>query len=543
MKKSFKFIDYAIIFIISIQILIFILYPFLRVFIYSFFSKGNFSLEGFMFLKNSKHLIINSLYVAISVTVLTIFISISIAIFCYITNKKIKNIISFILMLTMISPPFVSALSYIKLFGRRGFITYNILQMSVDIYGATGIIFMQSISLISLSALIIISSLDNVDKSQINSARSLGAKTNNVIVDILLPELKSSIKVVSILAFIRSLADFSTPLIIGGAYETLASRSYLTFISEGDILQAGAMNVILCIPVVISFIFYIKYSKMIIKTNKGHNNSELNLRKNGIIFYVSSIFAIIFLLFIFLQYVTIILSAFIDYNKGKMVFTLAHIKELSNYTNKTIFRSIYYSLIAAFWGSVIGMLLQYYIVIRNKKYLKMFDLISTIPYVLPGTFFGIGYILSFNKEPLNLIGTTIIVILNVTFKQLPFSTKIFNISMTNIDKNEILSGKDLGANEFYIFKDIVFPNSLKEFFVSLINNFNATMTTVGSIIFIVYPRQKVLTLVMFDVINSGKYEIASAIALLIIVICILFNFIFLMLNYILKKGGLYVFKS
>ena len=61
------------------------------------------------------------------------------------------------------------------------------------------------------------------------------------------------------------------------------------------------------------------------------------------------------------------------------------------------------------------------------------------------------------------------------------------------------------------------------------------MTTVGSIIFIVYPGQKVLTLIMFDVINSGKYDIASVIALLIILICICFSIIFLCINILIKN--------
>ena len=68
--------------------------------------------------------------------------------------------------------------------------------------------------------------------------------------------------------------------------------------------------------------------------------------------------------------------------------------------------------------------------------------------------------------------------------------------------------------------------------VSFINGFTTTMTTIGSIIFLVYPSQKVLTLVMFDVIQSGYYEIGSVIALLIIIICLIVNLIYFL---VLKK--------
>lgn len=544
MKRYFKFIDTFFIFTLVFCLFTFILFPFLRVFSSTFYSGGKFTLEGFTFLKTQSKLLYNSIFVAFFTTIITTVVSVSIGIFCFSIRKSFKKIISFILMITMISPPFVSSLAYIRLFGRRGFITHDIFKLSIDAYGSFGIILMQSIGLISLSGLMIISALNSIDKEQINSARSLGAKTNNLILDIILSQLLPSIKVVAILSFIRSIADFSTPLIIGGAFETLASKSYNVFISDGNIVQAGAMNIMLCVPVVLTFIFYVKNSKIISNTNFGANTSEVNIEKRGFVFSFITLTAIVFLILLFLQYSSVILSAFTDYSKGKLYFTFEHFVDIKDHIDKTVFRSIYYSLISAFFGSLIGLLLQYYIHIRNVKFLKIFEFIATMPYMLPGTFFGIGYILAFNNYPIYITGTALIVILNVTFKQLPFSTKIFNSSLETIDKNQILSAKDLGANEFFIFKDVVLSHTRNDFVISMINGFNSTMTTVGSIIFIVYPAQKVLTLVMFDVINSGKYNTASVLALLIILICLSFSLLFMLINYILGKlGDRYVLRS
>lgn len=535
MKKTAKLFDYLIILMVTGSILIFILYPFLKVFTYSFYSGGEFTLNGFDFLRDESNLVVNSIIVAVFTALLTVTVSVAIGLFCYGLRPLVKKVISLILMMTMISPPFVSSLAYIKLFGRRGFITHDILGLSLDPYGAFGIILMQSIGLISISTLMIISSLSSIDKSQVDSARSLGAKTFNIVIDVIIPELMPSIKVVTILAFIRSTADFSTPLIIGGTFKTLASKSYTTFISQGDILKAGAMNVVLCIPVIITFIIYIKNSKILSRAGHGTQRSEILLNKKSFTFATITAITTIFMLMLILQYISIILSAFTDYYKGEMYFTLEHFKGITNYINKTVLRSVEYSLIAAFGGSIIGLLLQYYICIRNKNFLKLVDFFASMPYILPGTFFGIGYILAFNKVPLHLTGTATIVVINIMFKSLPFSTKLFNTSMKLIDKNEILSAKDLGANEAYVFKDVVISHSIRDFVISLMNNFNAGMTTVGSIIFIVYPARKVLTLVMFDVINSGKYNIAAVIALIIIIICLSVNLLFLVLVKIFRR--------
>lgn len=535
MKKFAKIIDIIIIALVALSILIFIVYPFVKVFIYSFYANGEFTLEGFAFLKDEFYLVYNSLFVAILTTILTTVVSVAIGIFCYATKPVFKKAISALLMITMISPPFVSSLAYIKLFGRRGFITSDILGLSVDPYGASGIILMQSVGLISISALMIIANLSAIDKAQIDSARGLGAGTADIVCDVIIPELMPAVKVVMILAFIRSIADFSTPHIIGGAFKTLASASYVTFISKGDVLAAGAMNVVLIAPALANFIFYIKNSKIIQRAGHGMRSSELLLNKKSISFAAAAAITLVFTAMVLLQYIAIIMSAFTDYYKGAMYFTLEHFSGITDYIDKTVLRSIRYSLVAAFAGSVIGLLLQYYICIRNKSFLKIIDFFATLPYILPGTFFGIGYILAFNKEPLHITGTAAIVVLNITFRSLPFSTKIFNASMKLIDKNELLSAKDLGANEYFIFKDIVVPHSVKDFVISMMNNFNSAMTTVGSIIFIIYPAGKVLTIIMFDVINSGKYNIAAVIALIIIVICLGMNALFLAAGRLIRR--------
>ena len=63
------------------------------------------------------------------------------------------------------------------------------------------------------------------------------------------------------------------------------------------------------------------------------------------------------------------------------------------------------------------------------------------------------------------------------------------------------------------------------FVVGFVNNFTATMTTVGAIIFLVYPGQKVATLEMFDAIQTGNYGVGAAIATIIIIITLFVNLV------------------
>ena len=79
-------------------------------------------------------------------------------------------------MLTMISPPFLSSLSYILLFGKRGIITADLLHLNFNPYGWHGIVIMQTFSKISLAALILTGGLSSIPSSVIEAAKDFRIK-------------------------------------------------------------------------------------------------------------------------------------------------------------------------------------------------------------------------------------------------------------------------------------------------------------------------------------------------------------------------------
>lgn len=534
-KKLLDSLDRLLMIMVMLSVLVFILYPFIAVFRTSMTDQGQWDFSNFNFLKKESYLIKNSITTAIYTTLLSTLFAIMVAVYHYISDEKHKKIIMAILMLTIISPPFVTSLSYIRLFGRRGLITYGILGLSISPYGQLGIVLMQSLGFTSMNAILLIGYLKGLDKTLIESARSLGARTTDIIKDVIIPLMKPSITVVMLLSFIRSLSDFSTPRIIGGAFNVLATEAYLSVIAKGNIRRAATISVVLFVPAIIVFILYMtKFQSVAMSQHGSSSGSGVKIKKEGLLYNLMKWGAIFFLGWILIQYTSIIMSAFTDMHKGKMYFTLDHFRESKMYISDTFLRSIVVSLIAGVLSSLIGLILEYYAFIRGYKSMKAIDFIATMPYIVPGTFFGIGYILAFNKAPLELTGTFLIVILNVVFKQLPFSSKVGYSTLTQINKDTINSVRDLGGHNIHVLKDLILPLSRSGLYISFVNGFTSTMTTIGSIIFLVYPKQKLATMVMFDVIESGKYGIGSVIAFLIIVICLIVNGLY---YFFLKRKG------
>ncbi len=524
-------IDRIILTIVILSVLLFILYPMIAVIGKSFIVDGKFTLDIYkdLFSNNAK-LLKNSLFVAILTTVISTILSVAVSIYVSFSNSKYKKILILILMLTMISPPFVSSLAYISLFGRRGFVTHNILGLTANTYGWKGIVAMQSLGFTSLNALMLTGVIGGVDKNLLNSSLDLGGSFSYTIRRILIPLMKPGIIVVALLTFVRSLADFSTPIIIGGSFNVLATHAYLNVVAYSDLPMAAAISILLFVPAIIAFIFYrilMKDSNIISGSNLREGSSEKGtVTIKGFFPRLLQVMTYIFLIMMILQYLSIFMSALTKQKFGTMYFTLDNIRESRNYISGSFIRSIVYSLITGIIGSIIGFLISYYLELRKIKGMRSIDFISTMPYIIPGTFFGLGYILAFNDYPLALTGTGLIVILNCIFKQLPLPTKVSSAVISQINPQVNEASKDLGAHELYFLKDTVVPMSKSAFSISFVNNFTATMTTVGSIIFLVYPGKKLATLVMFDAIQSGKYKIGSVIACMIILMTLTVNLVF-----------------
>ena len=136
---------------------------------------------------------------------------------------------------------------------------------------------------------------------------------------------------------------------------------------------------------------------------------------------------------------------FLKSTKGVYSFTLQYWDQLWRIGSSTMLRSVEYALIVSIAGTVFAMLFAYYMDRRRILGRSLFDCLATLPYMLPGTCFGIGYILAFNHAPLKLTGTALIVLANMLFKQLPTSTKICTASLALLPEVQERSARDLGA--------------------------------------------------------------------------------------------------
>ncbi|WP_314964532.1 ABC transporter permease [Oribacterium sinus] len=511
--------------LLILPILLFIVYPIFLLFWKAFQveNPGQYFQEIALRYKTAFfHSIESSFYSAVISTVMAFFLSYGIRS----TGKWQKRIALILLSMSMVSPPFISSLSFITLYGRRGLITYRLLGLSFDPYHKWGVILMQSIHFACMNTLFFTNALEDFDGKLYDSGRDLGANAFFVLKDILLPLLSPAILASFFLSFLRGLSDFGTPIIIGGRYSTLATEIYLQIIGFSDFSKAAAMNILLLLPAFFSFLLYRMSMKRADERNKEQKGKTglrldskhwMNLPIQFLLFF--------FLLFQLLQYASIFLYGFLRFNKKQIFFTWENMGSLFQYNLSTMGLSLLLAFAASVVGSFFAFLLAYLMERKMKRGKKLLDFALSLPYLLPGTCFGLAYILAFNKAPLKLTGTVWIMLFSLLFRQMPLGSRLASTALSQSPKNLELAARDLGAKPSLVFFQIILPGILPSFFSSVYLQFSQGLTTAGAIIFLISAKYKVLVYTLFDAINRGDYAVASLISGIMILLSLAFSFL------------------
>ena len=517
-------LDKAILLLLLGAICLFVLWPVACILLRSLGDgEGGFTLAAYAEVwSRYRENLWNSVFVGILSALACTLFSTATAIFIATRRGWVKMACMALLLITMVSPPFVSSLAYIQLYGRRGWITYRLLGISWDPYNCWGVIWMQSISFVPLNTLLLIGILSKLDTGSLQAARDLGARPAAILRDVVLPLMGPGILVSLLLSFVRSLSDYGTPVIIGGRFSTIASEIYLQLVGYSDLEKSSAMNMFLLLPAIAAFFLYRYLMGRSDKLSEGSRSRqgrlELSLSRCGPVGIGIAAVSILFFLMMVLQYGCIFLAGFLKSTKGVYSFTLRNWEELWRLDAATMVRSVVYALIVSLAGTLFAMLFAYYMERRRVPGRSFFDCVATLPYMLPGTCFGIGYILAFNHEPLKLTGTAVIVLANMLFKQLPTATKICSASLTQVPLALERSARDLGGGQLAVLRDVILPSLRPAFLSCFVYNFSSSMTTAGAIIFLINPGKKLAVFKLFDAVYTGDYAVASLIASVIIVI-------------------------
>lgn len=447
---------------ILIALCLFIVYPFYTILTKSVFSSKVegltlYNFERFFTKPYYYRTLLRSLVICSFTMLFSCIIGVFIAYVMTRYNIPGKTFLHVLIILSLMSPPFIGAYSWIVLLGRNGLVAKALGAIGLTaptIYGRNGIIFVFTLHLFPYVYLYTSGAMNSIDSSLEEAAENLGMNKLRRIFTITLPVVLPSILAGCIMVFMTCLADFGTPMLLGEGYTVLPVLVYNEYMSESatDPYMASALSVIIvaCSLVMLAIQkFVVDKKNYTMSTLRPPQVTELHGAKR---FLVSlPVFVVIF--FALLPQVVVVCQSFVERTFSGMVkgINLNNYRAIMSRLGSNIFNTYAFSLIAIVFIVLIGILASYVLVRKKGKAASAIDTLIMFPYVIPGSVLGIGLIVAFNKPPIVLVGTAAIMIISYIVRKLPYTVRSGSAFLYQMDPSVEEASINLGVSPMKTF--------------------------------------------------------------------------------------------
>ena len=452
---------FAKIIVIAVMCL-FIVYPFYTILTKSVFSNKVEGLTLYNFIRFFTkpyyyQTLIRSMVVCFATVFSTTLIGVPIAYLMTRYNIPGKKILHIFIIMSLMSPPFIGAYSWIILLGRNGllaklFATFG--ATAPTIYGRGGIIFVFTLHLFPYIYLYTSGAMNSIDSSLEEAAENLGMSKLRRIWTITLPVILPSILAGCIMVFMTCLADFGTPMLLGEGYTVLPVLVYNEYMSESAVnpYMASTLSVI----IVSCSLLMLTFQKLVVDKRNYTMSSmrppqETQLHGWRRFMASAPIYLVVFVAF--LPQIVVVCQSFVERSFSGMVkgINLNNYRAILSRLGTNIRNTYVFSLAAIVFIIILGIIVSYILVRKKGKVANIIDTLIMFPFVIPGSVLGIGLIVAFNRKPLILVGTAVIMIISYVIRKLPYTVRSGSAFLYQMDPSIEEASINLGVSPMKTF--------------------------------------------------------------------------------------------
>ncbi|MCI8333755.1 MAG: iron ABC transporter permease [Lachnospiraceae bacterium] len=544
MKNNNKFrLDiwgFITLFVILLYVL-FLLYPMGYLIRQSVFDgeTGQFTMANFAkFFSKSYYFdtLFNSFKISIAATLLSLVIGTPLAYLFAVYKIRGKSFLSILIVVASMSAPFIGAYSWILLLGRSGVITTFFKNLGIalpDIYGFGGIVLVMTLQLFPLVFLYARGALKNIDNSLIEAAGNLGCSGVKCFLKVVIPLIMPTLLAAGLLVFMRSFADFGTPMLIGEGYRTFPVVLYNEFINEvgGNDGFAAAIAVIAIVITTVVFLVqkYISNRKSF-SLNALHPMEEREAK--GATRWLVHLFSYLVIGVAVLPQCYIIYTSFKN-TEGKIFvdgYSMQSYATAFGKLGKSIQNTIIIPVLALVVIILLAILIAYLVVRRRNALTNVTDILSMIPYIVPGTVLGIALLIGFNKPPLLISGTMLIMVVALVIRRLPYTIRSSVAILQQIPMSIEEAAISLGATKMKAFFRITVPMMRAGIVSGAILSWVTMISELSTAIILYTGRTKTLTIAIYTEVIRGNYGTAAALSTILTILTVVSLLLFNKLN-------------
>ncbi len=436
---------------------------------------------------------------------------------------KGRSIIATLAVMALVSPPFIGAYSWIVVLGNNGWLTLQLKSLGINmptIYGVSGIILVFSLKFFPFVYLMTESALRNINRSYEEAAENLGCTPLQRFFRVTLPLVFPATSSGAILCFVLSIADFGTPSIIGREFRTLSTIAYNQYTSEMGGTPTMAVSISM-LMVVISMLAVFLQRRVIGKRSYSGSMTNRHVQKevSGLSSWVVHGLSYAVVSLATLPIVVVIYTSFLQ-TKGPVFsggFGLNSYARVIKEVPDVILNTFQYSLVATLLITLVGGLMSYVIVRRDWKLSGFLDSILMVPYVVPGVVMAIGFLLTFNKWPVDLVGTGAIIVLILFIRRLPYGVRATSSVLRQIKPSIEEAAVNLGASPAKAFWQVTVPLMMPGIVAGAMMSFITAINELSSTLLLYTAPTTTMPVRVYSAVLDGEFGIAAALSTILLV--------------------------
>ena len=520
--------------------LIFMIFPLGYVLLRAFLVNGTISLTYFQVMLGSEYfreVILNSLNLALCVTLLTSCIAYPIALLMTRYALPRPALLHAGLLLPLVVPPFVGVLGIRQLLGRFG--TLNLLLLDAGVIDQPiewlgggnlfGIVVLQVLHLVPIMYLSLAASLRNVHVTLEEAATIAGAHPWQILRRITIPLSLPGWFAGAVLVFVSSFTDLGTPLVF--EYRNVIPVQVYNMLSDLNENPVGYSFVVLtCILCLITF--YAAQSVTLQGSFAGTGRSKQDAVTHSLSSTTTKVLAAALSSYIAISlapHLGVLLLSVSDrwfMSALPEKWTLLHFVEVLRHpmTARSLFNSLWLSLLATFLTAISGYACAHILVRSRMRGKWFYEICSLLPLAVPGIVFAFGYLGAFSGTILDSrLNPFPLLVAAYIVRRMPSMTRSASAGLQEATVVMEEAALMVGAPPSVISRRIVFPLIRRHVIAGSILTFAYSMLEVSDGLLLAmeekfYPVSKA----MYSLIGRPDgIELASALGVIVMFLMVI----------------------
>ena len=434
-----------------------------------------------------------------------------------------RPVVSTLALLALVSPPFIGAYAWIMLLGANGVITNFLRNLGLNpplIYGLPGIVLVFSFKYYPFVFIMTEGALRTINRSFEEAAENLGYTAWERFLRITLPLAFPAVSTSAILCFVLSIADFGTPSIIGKNFRTLSTIAYNQYTTEmgGTPSLAVTISILMTVISVLVVVVQRNYLKKRRYVSGIARKQEPQALRGGSGLVIQG-FCYLVVLVSMLPNLVVIHTSFLAtkgpvFSGGYSLDSYARVwREIDDsVANSFLFASLAVLLIVGVSG-----LISYIIVRRGTIWAGTLDSVLMVPYIVPGVVMAIGFVITFNAWPLDLVGTALIIVLIVFIRRLPYGVRSTSATLRTIKPSVEEAAISLGVPPAQVFLKITLPLLLPGLIAGGMMSFITAINELSSTLILYTSSTMTMPVRVYLSVLDGEFGIAAALSTILLV--------------------------